>query len=221
MRTTNALERYGEEYGYRFAYGNGPFLFKEWIKGDHLTFVRNPDYWWTPFFAKDYAGLEEGEEYIPGPPYLEELVLKYIPKSSARVAMLRTREVDGIVEVPTLHIEEIKRIPGVVILESLSYAIRIIEYNTTKVPLQELEVRQALNYAINREAMIQVIYQGYAEPAYSPYCGAPLETENTLHLYKFDLERANSLLDEAGWLMGNDGFRYKKRWPKVCGRLLA
>ncbi len=209
VRTPRAVEKYGEDYGYTMAYGNGPFKLEEWIKGDHLTFVRNEDYWWSPEWAWKYSDAKSKEEYKPGPPYLEKLVLKYVPEASTRIAMLKTREVDGIVEVPTLHIDEIKKIPGVTILESPSYTIRAIEYNTTIAPLDELNVRKALNYAVNRQALVDVIYRGYAEPAYSPYCGIPLETENTKHLYKFNPEKAASLLDEAGWVMGKNNLREK------------
>ena len=209
MRTPEALERYGEEYGYEMAYGNGPFLMEEWIKGEHVSFVRNEDYWWAPEWAADFAGLEEGEEYNPGPPYLDRVTLKYVPESSTRVAMLRTREIDGIIEVPTLHIEEIEAIPGVEILETPSYTMRAIEYNTTVAPLDEKEVRQALNYAVNREAIVTVVFDGYAEAAHSPYTSSFLETENTKLMYHYDHDKAAALLEEAGWEMESDGFRYR------------
>ena len=209
MRTPRALERYGDVYGYEMAYGNGPFLMDEWVRGEYISFVRNEDYWWTPDWAADYAGLEEGEDYQPGPPYLEEVILEYVPEASTRVSMLRTREVDGIINVPTLHIEEIEGIPGVEILEMPSYIIRAIEYNSTAAPLDELKVRQALNYAVNRDAIAEVVFSGYAEPAHSPYTSKFLETENTERMYHFNQQKAVSLLEEAGWHMGDDDFRYK------------
>jgi len=67
MTTPRSVERYGEEYGFKMAYGNGPFKLVERMKGDHITFMRNEDYWWTPSWAAKYAGLKEGEEcHWPG-----------------------------------------------------------------------------------------------------------------------------------------------------------
>lgn len=199
MTTPRSVECYGETYGYEMAYGNGPFELEEWLKGDHITFVRNEDYWWAPSWTAKYAGLAEGEEYHPGPPYLEKLILKYVPEAATRVDMLKTREVDGIVEVPRAYVDEIKGIPHVKVMENPSYTIRYIGYNTTKPPLDDESARKALNYGINREAMAKVIYYGYAEPAYSLFSGKALETPNTLQLYKYDPDKARTLLAEAGW----------------------
>jgi len=199
MTTPRSVERYGEEYGFKMAYGNGPFKLVEWMKGDNITFVRNEDYWWAPSWAAGYAGLEEEEYYHPGRPYLEKLILKYVPEAATRVDMLKTREVDGIVEVPRAYVDEIKGIPHVKVMESPSYTIRYIGYNTTKPPLDDENVRKALNYGVSREAVAKVIYYGYAEPAYSLFCGKALETPNTLHLYKYDPDEARTLLAEAGW----------------------
>jgi len=214
MRTPDAVARYGETYGYKMAYGNGPFELEEWVKGDHLTLARNNDYWWTPSWAAKYAGLTEGEEYHPGPPYLDKLVLEYVPEAATRVAMLKTREVDGIVEVPNSMVEEIKRIPHVKLMGSPSYSIRYIAYNTTKPPLNDEIVRKALNYGVNREAIVNAIYFGYATPAYSPYCGTALEDPNTEHLYKYDPDKAKALLAQDGWKDTNeDGILDKDDQP--------
>lgn len=199
MRVPRAVELYGEDYGFKMAYGNGPFKFVEWVKGDHITFVRNEDYWWSPPWAAEYAGLEEGEEYHAGPPYLEKLVLKFAPEAATRVAMLHAREVDGIIEVPKHMVEEIEKIPHVEIMKGPSYAIRYIGYNCTKPPLDDEKVRKALNYAIDREAMVEAVYFGYAEPAYSLFCGKGLETPNTKQMYKCDPDKAKALFAEAGW----------------------
>ena len=199
MSTPRAVERYGETYGYEMAYGNGPFKVVEWLKGDHVSMVRNEDYWWTPSWAAKYAGLKEGEEYHPGPPYLEKLIFSYVPEPSTRVELLKTGEVDGIMDVPLSRIEEIEKIPHVKVMSVPSYYIEAIEYNTTKSPLNNETVRKALNYAINREAMVEAIYFGYAEPAYSPYTSTFFETPNTQLLYKYDLDKAKTLLAEDGW----------------------
>lgn len=210
METPRALEKYGEDYGYEKVYGNGPFKFVEWMKRDHITLERYEEYDWAPDWAWKYSDAKSAEDYTSGPPYLEKVVFKYVPEASTRINMLKTGQADGIIEVPKSQVEEIKKIEDVEITTQSSFRIRYVGYNTTAPPLDELKVRQALNYATNRKAMTQVVYFGYADAAYSLYCGEALETENTLHLYEFDPEKAKQLLSEAGWKdTDNDGIREK------------
>jgi len=127
---------------------------------------------------------------------------------------LSTGEVDGILEVPLSKVEELEKIPHVKLFLGPSCSIEVIEYNTTKPPLNDEKVRKALNYGIDREVIARVVYFGYAEPAYSVFCGRALETPNTLHLYKYDPDMARTLLTEAGWEdTDGDGIRDKDGEP--------
>lgn len=210
MELPKAQQKYGEDYGFAEAYGNGPFIFKNWVKRSSLTFIRNEKYDWAPSWAWKYSEAKSKEDYTSGPPYIKKLVLDYVPEASTRINMLKSGAADGIVEVPKSKVKQLEKMDDVKIMSQSSYRIRYIGYNTTVKPLNELKVRKALNYAINRKAMAQVIYYGYADPAYSLYCGEDLETPNTKHMYKFDLKKARELLDEAGWKdSNNDGIRDK------------
>ncbi|MEF8726081.1 MAG: ABC transporter substrate-binding protein [Candidatus Bipolaricaulota bacterium] len=210
METPRALEKYGEDYGYSEVYGNGPFEFKEWAKRDHITLTRYEEYDWAPDWAWKYSDAESKEDYTSGPPFLEKVVFEYVPEASTRVNMLKSGGADGIIEVPKSQVKDLEQMDNVEIMSQSSYRIRYVGYNTTVAPLDELKVRKALNYATNRKAMVQVVYFGYADPAYSLYCGKDLETSNTKLLYKFDPTKAQELLEEAGWEDSNgDGIRDK------------
>lgn len=197
IQTPQSFERYGEDYGLKMAYGNGPFKLEEWVKGDHMTFVRNEDYNWAPGFANN-----------PGPPYLKRIKFVFTPEASTRVAMLRTGEVDGIVETPFERIEEIKGMEGVKVISAAAPAAYFTALNVTKPPLNEVEVRKALAYAINRTAIAEQIFYGYATPAYSLYLSAKDELTTTKHLYEYNVSKAAELLEEAGWVdQDGDGIR--------------
>lgn len=221
METPRAIERYGEDYGTQEVYGNGPFKFVEWVKDDHITLKRNEGYNWAPSWAWKYSDIKSKEDYTSGPPFLEKLIFKYVPESSTRVQMLLAGELDMILEVPKSNAKQLESSSKVNVMTQPSYSLKFIAYNTTTPPLDEKKVRQALNYAINREAVAKAGYFGYATPAYSMYLGKPQETSNTLHLYKQDIEKARQLLSDGGWKDNNgDGFR-EKNGNKLTFRLMA
>jgi len=199
METPNSLERYGEDYGLQMAYGNGPFKLEEWVRNDHMTFARNEDYNWAPGFANN-----------DGPAFLESIKFVFVPESATRVEMLRTGEVDGVVDVPFERLEELQNLEGVNILSTPGTAAYFAALNVTKPPLDELKVRQALSYAIDRELIAEKIFYGYASPAYSLYLGAKDEMSTTKLMYHYNVAKAKALLEEAGWVDSNgDGIREK------------
>ena len=199
MGTPNAPERYGEEYGSTIAYGNGPFLMGEWVMGDHITFVRNEDYAWAPGFAAN-----------PGPVYMEKVIIKFIPEDISQVMMLEAGEIDVLRKVPESHAERVLQLNGLNFTQRSRSELYYIEFNTKKEPLSDLKVRQALNYALDREAIVSSIFYDLAEPAYNFYCDTTLEHPGAVRMYAYDLDKARALLEEAGWVdTDGDGIREK------------
>lgn len=198
MATPHAYERYGKDYGHKVAYGNGPFTMTEWIKGDHLTFERYEKYDWGPGFVRN-----------SGPAYLERVIMKIVPEAYSRYRMLSAGEVDAILEVPLSQIEAIEKLDNVNLLSAPSQKLMLLSYNVKKAPLNDLKVRKALNYAINREALAESFFFGYAKPAYSMYMSKSQVTSNTKLLYKYNPDKARQLLEEAGWKEGKHGIREK------------
>ncbi|MDQ3548507.1 MAG: ABC transporter substrate-binding protein, partial [Chloroflexota bacterium] len=175
--------------------GTGPFLFQEWLIEDHATAVRNDNYW-------------------NGAPYLDEYIFKVVPDQAAGVAQLQTGEIDFFGGVPESSLAEFEGSEDVDIVDfpTLSFTFYGLNLDTTKTTLfQDVELRQALLYALDREAMIESIRFGYGEVAVGTmpvlsWAYQPDQIENT---YPYDPELAMQLMDEAGWVVGADGIREK------------
>jgi peptide/nickel transport system substrate-binding protein len=172
--------------------GTGPYKFVEWVKGDHVTLQANPDYWGTK-------------------PSIQNVVIRMIPEAATRVAALRANEVDLIRDLPP---ESTSLAPKVAAAPGLEFPwIRI---NTKKGKLADVRVRQALNYAVDKEALAKSLYGGYAvvadgqilTPGHFGY-------SKDVKAYPFDAAKAKALLSEAGasglelQLVGESG-----RWLK-------
>jgi peptide/nickel transport system substrate-binding protein len=204
MVSPAAAEKWGEDFDDHMV-GTGPFIFKEWVRQDHMTVVRNPDYNWGP------ASFDH-----QGPAYLDEIVFKFIPEATVRVGTLETGEVDMINEVPPLDFERLAADPAynmyTVIRLGAPFAIGM---NVTRPPLDDLRVRQALEYAIDRQGIVDTLF-----PGVSPAVSGPL-TPNLLgywagaeEMYGYDPAKAKSLLEEAGWVdTDGDGIRDKDGQP--------
>lgn len=192
------VEKMGDEYG-RHPMGVGPFKFKEWITGEKIVLERNPDFTWGPEFTQGV------------PPYIETLEFRTMPEYSTQLAGLETGELDYV----GLEIKDLERIQN-----SGQYQIFPvmnkgggfqIAMNTTRPPLDDVRVRQAFNYAVNRAPLIQVATLGHATPLYGPLTPATLGywpgVENMG--YDYDLEHARALMAQAGYTPGDGGWLEK------------
>ncbi len=164
--------------------GAGPFIMQEWVKGDHMTLVKNPYYW-------DAANVK-----------LDEIVLKYIPDDNARIMALQAGEVDAINYPPLQRIPELKNDPNIEVLQFPAAQIHHIIINHRNKPLSDVKVRMAMNYAIDRQALIDNITYGMAIPAktFRPY--GTLYYNDNLQPLTYDPEKAKQLLTEAGYPNG-------------------
>ena len=176
--------------------GTGPYVRKEMISGDSTRFVRNENYW--------------GEA-----PYYDEVVVKYIPEASSRLQALQTGEVDLIYGADLLSYDDYNQALS---LDGVKGAIndgntltRNLVLNASSPMLKDLKVRQAIAYAINKKEITEGLTYGYEAPATTLFStGAPY-TDNTYNTnWNFNLDKANSLLDEAGWALNKStGIREK------------
>ncbi|ELK48084.1 glutathione ABC transporter substrate-binding protein [Halobacillus sp. BAB-2008] len=164
--------------------GTGPFQFKEWKSGDHLTVEKFDDY-------RD-----------PEVPKVDQLVFKPVPESGSRSAMLQTGEADFVFPVSTSQVDTLENQAGVTVENKPSLVVKYFSMNTMKKPFDDPKVRQAINYAIDKEAYVNVIYDGYATVAESSI--APdTQHYSGQEVYEYDPEKAKELLAEAGY---PDGF---------------
>jgi peptide/nickel transport system substrate-binding protein len=180
--------------------GTGPFMFKSWEANKKVEMVNNPDYNWAP-------------EYMDGsgPSKVENLTYRLIKDTSTRVAALESGEVDIAELVPPLDMRrfdssgELNTIAGIV--SGLPYSAFL---NTSVGHFQDIKVRQAFFYSLNRVKMTSDLFFGYAEAAFGPISSAtPSYWKGNEGYYQYDAAKAEALLEEAGWKMGSNGVREK------------
>src|SRR5213593_3793915 len=124
--------------------GTGPFKFVEWVKGDHVTMERNDAYW-------------------GGRPNLDRVLVKTVREDQARVLMLESGDADLIVNIPTEEIPRLKKDPRFTIESSPTARALFIVINVKKKPFDDVRVRQALNYAVNRDTIVKELFQNNAQ----------------------------------------------------------
>jgi peptide/nickel transport system substrate-binding protein len=193
-----AVKRYGDQYQFHVA-GTGPFKLEEYVPKDHATLVRNTDYRWGPEWTHG------------GPAYLDKITYKFIPEDITRIGTLRTREtnlVDGIKSHQINRIEKNRRLKLEV--SGTKGAPWILILNYQRWPTNIRLVRQAISFAVDREALVNLLYKGTNEPAYSPLEKGTLGYHPSVDkLSVYDPEKAKAILDRAGWKVGPDGIRVK------------
>lgn len=180
--------------------GSGPFMFDEWVTGSHITLVRNPNYTWGP------AGMFG----TSGPAYLDELTFRFIPEAQTRLATLEAGETDFIDLVPFADVQRMIDDTRFTVTRFLLPGMPQMNYMNTRIsPTDDLRVRQAINHAVDKQTIVDVVYFGLVEPAYGPLSAAFPEYDPSLEaMYPFDPERAVELLEEAGWMLeGNADVR--------------
>jgi len=179
--------------------GSGPFLIKEYVAKDHTTMVRNPDY-------KRKAPWSERT----GPALLDTVVWKFVPEAGTRVTTLESGETQGVYAVPAQALPRLEKNPAVRIEKAPWPGVpRIWLLNTTKPPMDDVKVRRAINYAIDKEAFLATVYKGTGLKAISPLTAVTLDDPTLRAAYPFDVNKAKALLGEAGWQPGGDGIRTK------------
>ncbi|HEX5506740.1 MAG TPA: ABC transporter substrate-binding protein [Thermomicrobiales bacterium] len=174
--------------------GTGPFMFKEWVKDDHITLVKNPT-------------------FFRGAPALDQYVYKVVKDANVVVAQLKTGEADYGGVTPALY-QEMTQQSNVNMSKYDAYTFTFYAYqlDATKTTIfQDKAVRQALAYAIDRDSMIKAIDFGLAKVAVGtePIPSWAYAPDQITNKYPYDLSKANQMLDQAGWAKGPDGIRAK------------
>ncbi len=178
-----AFQKYGKDFG-RNPVGTGPYKFEEWVPNDHVSAVINPDYW--------------------GPkPLVRRFVYKPVPEASTRVVVLRTGEADVVMNLPPADQETLKQNQNIVLHNTPSLTVVMIELRVTKPPFSDKKVRYALNHAIDKDAIIKNIMRGQALTLKTPGIEGIYGTADFDPL-PYDPVKAKSLLAEAGYASGFD-----------------
>ena len=193
MISPNCMKNGSTKDGVEGYIGTGPYVLTDFVTDEYAVFERNENYW--------------GEK-----PKIRRITVKVIPDNQTRIMALESGEIDLIFGKNMIDADAISQY-----LNSDKFTVglsdptstRHIVLNTTHEILGDLAVRQALQYATNRQAISDGIFYGLEQPAGTlyastiPYCDVDLEP------YSYDSEKAGHILDEAGWVMGSDGIRAK------------
>ena len=158
--------------------GSGPFKVKSYTRGQKTVLERNPLYWRN------------------GQPYLDGVVFEYVPDANTRVLKVRSGEAEIADAIPYNQVESLENTEGISVEVAKALSWTAIFLNSTKPPLQDQKVRQALNYATPKEAILESVLFGNAEIANSNI--PPLKYwDSSLAAYPFDLEKAEALMAES------------------------
>ena len=177
-----AVKKYGKDFGSKAFVGTGPFKFVEWKQGDRLVVVRNPDYW------------------EKGIPYLDKIVYKFIPEEATALMQLRLGEVHLHENIAPKDISILKKDKNVKIYMIPGIQHEQIYLNTKIKPFSDIRVRQALSHAIDRQAIIEGVFEGYAVKSEGPY--HPwfwTHDPKWKQPYSYNPEKAKALLKDAGY----------------------
>jgi peptide/nickel transport system substrate-binding protein len=182
------FEEVGEiEFGNK-PVGTGPFMFVEAVTGDQITYKANPNYW------------KEGY------PKIETLIFRPIPESSTRVAAIQTGEVDIVGRLSAEEAQSLLGAPGVQVIRYPVTRVYYIAFNnmTTGVgePTEDPLVRQAMNYAVDVQAIIDALFNGYFKQSTGFVATGELGY-GAVEPFGYDPDKALELLAEAGY---EDGF---------------
>ena len=163
--------------------GTGPYTVKEYNPSEILHVVKNPNYW--------QKGL----------PKLDGITFKPVPENSTRVAMLRTGEAQFIFPVPPEQVKSLEGESGIEVTVSPSIIERYIAFNTKMKPFDNPKVRLALNYAVNKQALCKVAFNGLAVPA-TGLAPEGVDYAKQFEAIPYDPKKARELLKEAGYPNG-------------------
>lgn len=185
-----SIEEFGEDLGWN-PVGTGPFKYESHVAEQSVSLVRNEDYW--------------GE--MPAATGVNFLT---VPEAATRLTMLETGEADIVVDVPGFEIDRLRDTDGIGLIERPNTRLGHIGINTNQPPFDNVLVRQAVNFAINRDAIVAGILRGVGVPADS-IIAPTVAGYAPQDLYSYDPEHAKELLAEAGY---PQGFKTTIRTPQ-------
>jgi len=183
MISPTALKQYGSKDIAFHPVGTGPFKFVEWKATDYLKVAKFDGYW-----RKGY-------------PKVDTITWKPVVDNNTRAALMQTGEAHFTFPVPYEVAEVLKSKPDLEVVAAPSIVLRYLSMNTQQKPFDNPKVRQAIAYAINKDALAKVAFAGYATPAEGV---APQGVEYAVKLgpWPYDVAKAKELMKEAGYPNG-------------------
>ena len=191
--STAAVAQFGDEFG-RHPVGTGPYKFIDWTADDTIILEKNAEHdWSTPYYV------------VQQPPQIDRVEFAVIPDDATRLAAVTSGEVDivaGTDAVPIDKINSLKEESGISVVTAPVTGVYYLNLNHKMAPFDNLQVRQAINYAIDRQSIVDLVLDGNGKPATSLLASAFAAADQTVEPYTYDPEKAKSLLAEAGMESG-------------------
>ena len=208
------IEKYGDAKDWRNLVGTGPWRLTDFVEGSSATWEKNPNYWgYDEKFPQNRL------------PYIDELKSLLIPDMAARLAGLRTGKIDMMSNVGDAYIQSID---DALTLKQTNPEIEVwpvygppagnAYFNQSLPPTADVNVRKALQMAVDRETINNTYNKGWGDPTpyglvgqFSPEYSWPYKDwpDEVKHEYEYHPEEAEALLDAAGYPRGADGVRFK------------
>ena len=174
--------------------GSGPFKFVEYKAGEHIILERYEDF------------------FIEGRPYLDKIVMRIIKDGANRTISMERGEGHLLTfEDRARDINRMSKSDSLVITDQGYAAIgplTWLAFNTTRAPLDNKAVRQAISYAVDKDFIINALMLGKGSHSNGPVAPGSPYTASNVETYDLDLDKANALLDAAGFAKGDDGYRF-------------
>lgn len=175
-----ALEEYGAKINEN-PVGTGPFKFVSWSKDDSIV-------------------LEKFEDYrVEGLPKLDQVIFSVIPDNASRLIALKSGEIDIMDGLNPDDAAGVESDDNLVLYERAENNFGYVGFNVEKEPFTNKTLRQAISHAIDRQAIADALYAGYAVPAKNPLPPSYMGYNDEVEAYEYDVEKAKELLAEAGY----------------------
>lgn len=142
--------------------------------------------------------LERFVDYFEGRPSLDQVIILPAPEASSRANLLRTGQVDVAESVPVEELADLQSNPDITVIQKASLFVFGVNFNTDLPPFDDVRVRQALNYGVDKQILVDAIFGGAATVLDSPLA-EPIIGYTSIGTYEYDPDRARALLAEAGW----------------------
>jgi len=224
ISSPTAVQKYGDKYGHN-PVGSGPFMFKEWAQGQSVSLVKYPDF---KQYRQDAKNM--------GAPYVDGLQWKIIAEQATSTAALQSGELDiaGVDLTQANSVMNNKEFNVYIWKERDGYIF--VEYNMNKAPFNDLSVRKAVAYAIDRDSCVKSAWNGFASVDLLPIPTGVAGYDESLnqYAYPYDPDKAKKALTDGGWAAGSDGVMAKDGKPlsftmivyagydalKTCGQIV-
>lgn len=182
--------------------GSGPYVVESWKEGDHVTLVKRKDYNWGP------AAVGH-----TGPAFLDSITYKLVSEPSLRVASVQSGQADVAYNASPQELKSLKEEGYTIATPRYLGFVNGWAVNTKIAPYDDVKVRQALQTGINRQEIIDTVYTpDWKLPTSFIQSNVPGATDQST-LLAYDPDKAEKLLEEAGWVKGADGVRAKDGKP--------